>query len=286
MKRHTLLLEGGAMRGVFTAGVLDAWGRSGIFFSPIAAVSAGTLHALSYLSRQPGRNIEVNRHYAPDKRYMGLRHLLREGSYFNFDFMFKDIAEKLIPFDYQTFHEAGETLYAVLTSCETGKAVYVANHECALSDFLTACRVSSSIPVFCRPVEFQGHLYVDGGAAVPAAPLPDELPFPCGKPVYVLTREYGYRKPPFPAVMDFISRHMYRAYPALTETLRRSSELYNEKVEQIENMEKAGRAFVIRPRGPVLVKRNETDVRKIDAFYQEGVKAGMNCIKALREWLK
>ena len=117
----TLILEGGAMRGIFTAAVLDAFMERGYYFPEIASISAGTMQALCYLSRQRGRNCKVNLTYAADKRYMGVRHMLHGGSYFNFDFMFGELAHTLVPFDTETFMSAPERMMELVTDCESGK---------------------------------------------------------------------------------------------------------------------------------------------------------------------
>lgn len=118
-----LVLEGGAMRGLFTAGILDAFMERGFYFPKVVGISAGALQGLSYISRQPGRNVSVNIRFAPDKRYMGLRHLVRDGSYFNFRFMFGKLAHEYVPFNYDKFEKASETLYVGITDCLTGKPV-------------------------------------------------------------------------------------------------------------------------------------------------------------------
>ena len=119
-----LVLEGGAMRGLFTAGILDAFMERGFYFPKVVGISAGALQGLSYISRQPGRNVSVNIRFAPDKRYMGLRHLVRDGSYFNFRFMFGKLAHEYVPFNYDKFEKASETLYALLTALRGNLFLY------------------------------------------------------------------------------------------------------------------------------------------------------------------
>ena len=285
MTDSTLLLEGGAMRGVFTCGVLDAWSDAGVIFPRIAAISAGTLQALSYLSRQPGRNIHVDLTYASDRRYMGVRHLWKEHSYFNFDFVLGELSQKLVPFDMDTFRRAGEKLYAVVTDCSTAGAGYHCNQDYEAEEFLDICRASCSIPVFCRSVNVDGRPCVDGGVAVPAAPMPEELPFSCGKPVYILTRERGYRKPPVPVLIRRLAEYMYRKYPQLIDAIEQAPKRYNKRVERIEHMEQDREAFVIRPRHPVEVKRNERNVQKLRGLYEEGRTAGQARLNDMQKWL-
>ena len=148
----TLILEGGAMRGIFTAAVLDAFMERGYYFPEIASISAGTMQALCYLSRQRGRNCKVNLTYAADKRYMGVRHMLHGGSYFNFDFMFGELAHTLLPFDTETFMSAPERMMALVTDCESGKVRYVCNKGHSWEDYIKVCEASCSIPLFSSPV--------------------------------------------------------------------------------------------------------------------------------------
>lgn len=283
--KETLLLEGGALRGVFTAGVLDVWSERGLYFPRVVSVSAGGLQALSYLARQPGRNIKINTKYCRDPRYMGMRHLLKKEGYFNFAFIFGELSESLVPFDYDAFDKAEEIMYAAATECRTGKAVYFKSSDYRARDFMRCCQASCSMPIFCRTVDIDGAAYVDGGPSVPVAPLPEELPFAAEKPVYVLTRDASYRKKHVPYLFRMLARRMYRDYPALVEAVNTLPARYNERAERIAAMERAGKAFVIRPDRPVTVHRNETNPAKLQALYDEGRKAAEESWTSLQEWL-
>ena len=131
-----LILEGGAMRGLFTAGVLDAFMDHRFYFKKAAGISAGTLQGLGYLSKQCGRSVRVNSAYAADPRYMGFRHMLKGGSFFNFDFMFGPLAHEEDPFDFETFEKAEEELYAVITDCLEGKPHFISSHDLSPSEFM------------------------------------------------------------------------------------------------------------------------------------------------------
>ena len=281
-----LLLEGGAMRGLFTAGVLDALMEKDFYFPKTMGISAGSLQGLSYVSHQPGRSARVNTTFASDKRYMGLRHLIHGGSYFNFDFMFGDLSHKIDLFAFESFQSAKEILYAIMTDCRTGKPVYVSCKSCDMNEFFKVCEASCSIPLFSKPVLLRGNYYVDGGVGMPFVPLPEELPFHCDKPVYILTRDKEYRKKPVPLGFHEILQVMYgKHFPSIVEGMCAIPERYNKKVEKIISLEKEGKVFIIRPEKPVQVSRTEKDAHKLKALYQEGLDVGRRRFKELMGWL-
>lgn len=281
-----LLLEGGAMRGLFTAGVLDAFMERDWYFPQIMGISAGTLQGLCYVSHQKKRSIRLNARFAPDKRYMGLRHLVKGGSYFNFDFIFGDLSHTIDPFDFATFREAPEILYAIMTDCQTGEPVYVSGKSCEIHEFFKVCEASCSIPLFSKPVLLRGRHYVDGGVGMPFVPLPEELPFLCEKPVYILTRDVKYRKKPVPMGFHGLLHAMYgKEYPKVVEGMCSIPERYNKKVEQLLALEKEKKVFIIRPEKPVDVSRTEKNVKKLLALYEEGYQVGLKQFDSLMRWI-
>lgn len=286
MKGAGLFLEGGAMRGIFTAGVLDAFQEEGIYFLKMAAISAGSLQAVCYTARQPGRNRRINLDYSGDPRYMGFFHLFRGGSYFNFRFMFGELAHELDPFDYETFAHAPEELFAVITECASGRPVFISSRSRGGEDFMRVCEASCSIPLFSQPVSVDGVDYVDGGVGMPLAPLPGEFPFPCRKPVYILTRDAAYRKKPAPRMLRWLMDAKYgRRYPAVVDGMCSIPERYNARLERLLRLEAAGEVFVIRPERPVRVSRVEKDREKLDALYREGFSLGKRRLEEMRAWL-
>lgn len=281
-----LVLEGGAMRGIFTTGVLDAFMEKGIYFSRIVAISAGTMQALCYLSRQKGRNARVNISYAPDHRYMGLRHLIKGGSYFNFSFMFGELANKLVPFDYETFRKAPEIMYAVVTDTESGKVRYMNNHDYDTKEFFRICEASCSIPLFSKPVKLGKREYVDGGVGMPLAPLPEELPFPVKKAVYVLTRDVTYRKPLLSSFMKpWLHLTIGSNYPKIAQEMFTIPERYNDKIDAIHAKEADGSAFILRPSEPTVVSRVEKDPEKLRHLYEDGLYVGRKNAERMMRWI-
>lgn len=284
--RSTLLIEGGAMRGIFAAGILDVFLERKWYPRRIAAISAGTLQALCYTARQIGRNRRINLTYSHDPRYMGLRCLLREGSYFSFRFMFGELAHRLEPFDWEMFARTEQELFAVVTDCRTGAPRFISSKEVSADDFMTVCEASCSIPLLSKPVAFGGIDYADGGVGMPLVPLPDELPFSAGKPVYILTRDIAYRKKPAPRMLRWAMEARYgKKYPAIVDGMCSIPERYNERLERLLSLEREGKVFIFRPEEPVTVSRAEKDEKKLDALYLEGRRIGTERFEEMRAWV-
>ena len=282
-KTDTLILEGGALRGVYTSGVLDALMELGIRIPNVVGVSAGSLNALSYLSRQPGRSRDINLNYVNDPRYMGPSHLLKTFSFFNFDFVFGELSHELVPFDYETFYKSEQSMWAVATDCRTGGPVFFEKNQPGI-DFMDAVRASASLPLMGRMVKVGRDVCLDGGVADPV-PLPAELPCVCGKTVLVLTRQAGFRKGGQHRVVRRLYRRRYGAHPELLEACLTGPERYNQRMDEIDRLEEAGEIFVIRPDGPVTVSRAERSVEKLDALYHRGRAAAEAALPAMKEFL-
>ena len=283
MKRG-LILEGGAMRGLFTSGVLDVFMENDLYFPQVAGVSAGALNGVNYVAHQPGRSRAVNLDYANDPRYMGAGHLLKEFSYFNFDFLLGEVSETLNPLDTAPLFGSREKLWAVATDCRTGGPVYFEKSEPGI-DFMDAVRASASLPLMGHMVKVGRYVCLDGGVANPV-PLPEDLPFATGKTVLVLTRQAGFRKGAQPYVVRRLYRRRYGAHPELLEACLTGPERYNHRMDEIDRMEAAGELFVIRPEEPVTVSRAERNVEKLDALYRRGRVAAEKALPALRQFLE
>lgn len=282
-----LVLEGGAMRGVFTAGVLDAFMEQNFYFRHVIGISAGVMQGLSYISHQMGRNIKINVQYANDVRYMGLQNILRKGSYFNFDFMFGELAHELEPFDFTAFENADEEISAIVTDAAGAKPIYVSNKEMDMDSFMKLCIASCSIPLVSKPVAVNGHFYFDGGIGMPLVPLPEELPKPYKKIVYVLTRDKTYRKKPvsklFRGVMDRLHRNRFSE---IAEAMCSIPERYNERIGKLGELEKNRQVFVIRPKRKVTVSRFEKNVGKLRSLHREGYYAAQECMEDMGRWFR
>lgn len=260
-----LVLEGGGMRGLFTAGVLDCLTDHHMTFDYCIGVSAGACNAVSFLSGQRGRNKRINLTYGPDKRYVSVSNLLRTGSMFGMDFIFREIPDLLDPFDYDALEQCPTELVVGVTDAQTGKPIYF--DKSAIKHDSTVLRASSAIPVFSPAVAFQGGVYLDGGTSDPI-PAEKALADGCDKILTVLTRERGYQKPP--EGYRFLYKRMMRKYPAMIETLDRRHEVYNCTLQRLAELEKEGTAFVVAPPERVALSRFERDPKKLEALYDQG----------------
>lgn len=280
--KTALILEGGALRSQFTCGVLDVFMENDIYFPCVCGVSAGSMSAISYLSKQIGRTAKITVDYANDKRYISIGNLIKHKMIFNFDFLFDDITYKLEPLDTDTLFNSRQKLVVFTTNCITGKSVA---HEMGIcKDILMACRASSSMPVLSKTVELDGVEHLDGGIA---DPIPYKWAFENGydKVVLVLTRDSNYRKKEQSKALEKIYKRTYKKYPELVKTLSNVPKHYNEIADEIAVLEKQGKLFAIRPQEPVKVKRMEKDVQKLKELYEIGRKIGEEMLRPMTEYL-
>lgn len=275
-----LVLEGGAMRGMFTAGVLDAFIRENIYPAMAMGVSAGAVFGVNYIARQEGRVIRYSRRFNSDKRYMGFGSLLKTGNFFNAEFAYGTVPRELDAFDEEAFEKSGIPFYAVATNIETGLAEYIRIENGF--DQMDTIRASASMPFFAKPVEIKGGLYLDGGIS-DGIPIKKMMEMGYGKNIVVLTRPADYeRKPASPALIKM----GYRKYPALCEAMKNRHVSYNNTLKLLEELEKAGEVFIIRPPEALDVGRIEKDPEKLQAAYDTGVREVEGKLGALREFLK
>ena len=259
-----LVLEGGGMRGVFTAGVLDRLMDEGIYFPYVIGVSAGASNGLSYASRQRGRTKFCNIDALSARNYIGLRFLLRQGCIMDYDYLFGDLPKKIYPYDFDAYLKSGEFNF-VLTDCLTGKAEYV-RKPLTFDAVLSVCRASCSLPYVCPVSKINGVPYLDGGIS-DAIPVGRALSDGFKKCVVVLTRNKGYVKP---SMYNPVAGILYRKYPNLVESLRRAHERYNKSLSYAEYLESEGKAVVIRPQNPLEVDRLERNPARLTRLYDEG----------------
>jgi len=281
-EKTALVLEGGSMRCLFTAGVLDAFLDWGLKFPCVTGSSAGAFSAVGYLAGQRGRTARINLRFAGDERYLGVRSLLRHHSVFNFDFLFGEIADSLEPLDRAALAASPARFAAFATDVATGESVAFEKGKC--SDIYLACRASGSMPLLAPIVQMDGRACMDGGIA---APVPYQWAFDqgCEKIVVVLTQAAGYRKKAVsPTMARALARH-YRLYPAFVDCCLSRPDRYNAEQLELSRLEREGRAFLIRPDRPVTVSRVEKDVDKLHALYLEGFRVADARKQALLKFL-
>ena len=234
--RSGLVLEGGGMRGVFTCGVLDSFMDRGIRFPYTIGVSAGACNGLSYMSGQRGRAKYSNIDLLEKYNYIGLKYLLKKRNIMDFDLLFREFPEHILPYDYEAYFRCPERYVMVTTNCETGEANYFEEKR-NKERVIDIVRASSSLPFVC-PIAYVDNIPMLDGGIVDSIPLMRARQDGFTNNVVVLTRNHGYRKeiqgtkvPPF----------IYRKYPLLREAINRRSMVYNRQLEQVERMEAAGR---------------------------------------------
>ena len=276
-----LILEGGGMRGVYTAGVLDAFLEENIEFSSIYGVSAGSCHACSYMSKQKGRAYRVNVDYLDDPNYCGVKSYLKTGNVFGADMLYSQIPNVLDPFDYEEFEKYPGKFFAVLTNLETGEPEYIRVKD--LKKQMWAVRASSSLPLVSNTLVVKGRHYLDGGIA-DSIPIRRSIEAGNEKNVVILTREDSYRKTPNELMP--LMKLRYSHSKAFLEKAENRHIRYNETLDFLKKEEEEGRTFVIRPSEKVNVGRVEKNKDKLEHLYNIGLEDGRKSMEAMKKYLE
>lgn len=277
-----MTFEGGANRAIFSCGVIDAFLEEDLMPDYFIGVSAGIAYGVSYLSRQKGRNWEITEKYIHDKRYMGVHHLFNKEkkAYFNVEFVFSEIPNKLVPFDYDAFARFPGEVIAGVTNIHSGRAEYLhVPRGREMNDYLVA---SCSLPVLFQPVKIGKHYYLDGAIA-DAIPYEQAVKAGCDKNIVVLTRSRDYIKTA--ERMAGVAGALYKQYPKLLETLKSRTNRYNAFMKDLHRLEEAGELFVIAPDDTLGVGRVESDQKKLRRLYDEGYRIAKEQMPALKTYL-
>lgn len=278
-----LVLEGGALRTIFSAGVCDGLLAGNVMTDYVIGVSAGAAYGVSYISGQQGRNLEVATRFAPDKRYMGVGNLLRRGnrSYFGLDFTFRRIPEELVPFDYDAFAAWPGTMEAVVTNLNTGRADYLPMPRDAAGSSLLL-QASCALPLMFPVFHIDGQPYLDGGVA-DGIPFERALEQGCDRVVVVLTKPRDYvRKPD--SLLWLVERK-YRQWPNFCRTMRQRAQQYNQCRERLFQMEREGKVLVIAPETTRGVSRTERDVEKLRLLWSDGYEQAIERMEEIRTFM-
>lgn len=281
MYQAGLILEGGGMKGIYTAGVLDFFLEKEIDFSSCYGVSAGACCLCSYLSKQKGRAYHVNVDYLDQKAYCSVESLFKTGDLFGVDMCYGLIPDYLNPYDYDAFDSYEGKAYAVVTNIKTGEAEYMLLED--MHRDIIAVRASSSMPLVSRTVRIGDELYLDGGIA-DSIPVRRSMKDGNTKNVIVMTKEEGYIRKPAGKELALIKARYIR-YPKIYELMRERHLAYNSTVKYIEEMQAQGKVFVIRPKHKSDVGRVEKDKAKLEALYEEGYCDAESCYSELMEYL-
>lgn len=280
MNKIGLILEGGGMRGIYTAGVLDFLIEKSIEVDIVIGVSAGSCHACSYLSKQYKRAFNATVDYLDDKNYLSFNNLIKTGSIFGMDFMFNTIPNELNIYDYDTFNKSNTKFIAVSTNCETGKPEYFELTD--LKKEIIYIQASCSIPMFANIVEVDNYKLVDGGVS-DSIPIEYALNQGYKKNIVVLTRDSTYLKSKnkFTSVI----KRKYKKYPNLITAIENRHVNYNKSLEIVNNLSQSGDALVIRPNSPVKVSQVEKNVDKLTALYEQGYDDAKNSLSKILDFI-
>ena len=277
-----LILEGGAVRGIFTAGVLDRLMEGGIYFPYVIGVSAGGGNAMSYVSKQTGRTCRMINVPKSDS-YYGLRQFWGSKKIINLDKMAYEYPYKQFPFDFDTYFNSGIETEYVCTCCETGKAEYFTeDKDC--ERLLTIAKATCSVPMLCEPVEIDGLHYLDGSIA-DSIPIQRALDSGCDKLVIILTKPGATTPPTDYRKFRKIIHSMYKAYPEFEEACMTRVDRYTETIKLMDQLVEEGRAYIFRPTLSAISKF-EQDNEKIMASYRDGYSQASEQIANLVEWTK
>lgn len=278
-----LVLEGGALRAIFSSGVCDALLEGNVLTDYFVGVSAGVAYGVSYLSRQPRRNLEVVTRFAPDKRYMGINNLLDKDnrSYFGLEFSYHTIPKQLVPFDYEALAAYPGQAEAVLTNLYTGRADYlpIPRDDDPEKVIQATCAMPLLFPIY----HIQGQPYLDGGIA-DGIPWKRALEQGCDRVIVVLTRPRGYLRKPDKALK--LIRRTYEEYPEFVKLMEHRHELYNESRAALFQSEQQGKVLVIAPDSTLGVKRTERNTEKLRLLWGAGYEMTANRMDEIREYLK
>lgn len=274
-----MVLEGGGMRGLYTAGVLDKMLDENIHVNGMVTVSAGALFGINYASGQRGRTLRYNKKYIQDKRYISIRSLLKTGDIVNKEFAFYSLPFELDIFDEKAFQKSGINFYATITNVSTGEAEYVKITNGY--EQIETLRASGSMPFVSKFVEIEGKKYLDGGIS-DSIPVEKAQSLGYEKIIVVLTRPLEYRKvKPNEKVIDLF----YRRYPKLVARLKYRYLNYNDKIEEIIRLEQEGKIFVIRPTTTIPIKRLEREPEKLQEMYDLGMKDCTDRMDELKRYI-
>ena len=278
-----IVLEGGGFRGMYTAGILDRLLEQNMHFGYAVGVSAGAAYAVSYASRQHGRNLEVNRRFTADPRYFSFTNYIRKRTFFDWDFVYNEIPQQHVLFDYKAFSCSTTRLYIGITNCSSGHAEFCEGNGLSPDQFQALLSASSALPFLSQKIMIGGQHYMDGGIS---ESIPIDQVFSAGykRVVVVLTRKAGYRKKSSSLIP--LMKAAYRRYPKLVEAFATRADRYNAMLDRLERLEKQGKVFVFRPIAPITVSRTENNPAKLEALYHTAQHEFDTLLPSFLTWLE
>ena len=276
-----LIMEGGAMLGMFTCGVIDTLMENDINFDGAIGISAGAVFGCNIKSKQIGRAIRYNKKYCNDPRYCSFRNLIKTGNLYGEEFCYHEVAEILDPFDHDAFENNPMEFIVGATDIKTGKCVY---HKCVdgREHDLKWMQASASMPIAAKPVDVDGYLLLDGGIA-------DSIPFEYmeslgyDRNLIILTKPVGYRRKK--GFESYLAKFALHKYPAAAKGMFERSIMYNRQMEELEKRERQKTSFVIRPPYALGISRTESDTNELERVYRIGVQEAERRLDELKEFL-
>ena len=281
--KKALVLEGGASRGYFSVGIMDVFMEQNISFQYLIGTSAGIANGVSFASGQIGRGYRIGTEFMQDKRYMGIKHLLnpKNKSLYNIDFVFNQLPNKYLIYDYDALEAFGKDVYATATSLDSGKAEYLPVR--ADDKKCRALLASCALPILFPEIEVNGKLYMDGGISDPI-PFEKALKDGCEKTVVILTRERSYIKEEEKALK--LAAFKYRKYPEFAGALKKRTEVYNLSHQKVLDLERKGEIFVLAPEDTSNWGRTDSNPDDIKRIYEEGRSVALQNLEKLKKYLE
>ncbi|WP_026689560.1 patatin-like phospholipase family protein [Alteribacter aurantiacus] len=277
-----LVLEGGGMRGMYTAGILEYFLKNDWYFPYVVGVSAGACNATSYISKQVGRNEKVTIGYCKHPEYISYKRWLSKGELFNMDLIFDRIPNQEVFFDFDAFFNSDQTFLVGTTDCITGETIYYEKNE-VKDHFLDILRASSSLPFVAPVTKHKDRFLMDGGISDPI-PLKRSINDGNEKHVVVLTQTDGYIKKPFKRGR-WMFKQKYKLQPGLIKAVEGRSVVYNQAIEEVKQAEREGRAFVFRPDELKGVSRVEKREERLRSLYDHGYEHAKKRAEELKAFL-
>ncbi|MBO5065462.1 MAG: patatin family protein [Clostridia bacterium] len=279
--KTALILEGGGMRGLYTAGVLDTLMENDISVDAVAGVSAGALFGINYKSKQIGRVLRYNLKYAGISENLGVKSLLKTGDLMSKQFYFDDLPYKLDVMDDETYRNNPTEFYAVVSNLNTGLAEYKSIYDIKNSECMEYLRASGSLPFVSKPVIINNIPYLDGGVC-DSIPVQNYIDKGYDKIIVVLTRPSGYRKK---GHIHF-TKLFYKNYPLFSETLKNRNHYYSSQCDLVDKLETDKRIFVIRPTERIKIKTTEKSRKILQKAYDLGKKDTIDKLNELYDYLE
>lgn len=276
-----LVLEGGAMRGLFTCGILDVFMEQGIEFNAAVGVSAGACFGCNIKSRQPGRALRYNLRFANDKRYCSVQSLFKTGDIYNADFCYRQLPDELDLFDYETLKNNPMEFYMAVTDIKTGKPVYPKLTDGNRKE-LQWMRASASMPLVSKPVEIDGGEYLDGGMT-DSIPLQFLESVGYKRNVVILTQPRSYVKTP--NKLMWLMRILLCKYSKLLDAMANRHNMYNDETRYVFEQEKQGKVLVLCPEEPLGISRTEKNTAELQRVYDMGRKLALDRLEEIKKFL-